>query len=297
MRALLRTTLALLALAAVTAGGPASLPASAQGANRDRTLFVSAVDAKGEPVEALDAGAFVVREDGVRREVLRVSRANEPIDVAILIDNSTAIRDEITRFRAALSTFVTRMAPGNKVALVALADRPTIFVDYTDDPQKLADGIGRVFPMPQSGMTLIDAVAEVTQGLVRRETPRAVIVPIITDGTEFTNRYAAPTVKALVDARVAMHAVTVGQFQYSDEQGIRERLRLLEDGPRQTGGQRVALLNATGLEGALSRVARELLSQYKVVYSRPDSLVTPSKVTVESGRRGVTVRGGPAHRE
>ena len=82
MKHLTEVVAALLALAAVTAGGPASLPASAQGANRDRTLFVSAVDAKGEPVEALDAGAFVVREDGVRREVLRVSRANEPIDVA-----------------------------------------------------------------------------------------------------------------------------------------------------------------------------------------------------------------------
>ena len=65
-------------------------------ASRERTLFVSAVDAKGEPVEGLGPDAFVVREDGRRREVLRVSRATEPIDLALLVDNSQAVTDEIT---------------------------------------------------------------------------------------------------------------------------------------------------------------------------------------------------------
>ena len=57
---------------------------------RERTLFVSAVDKDGEPVSGLGPDAFIVREDGVRREILRVTPATEPIDVALLIDNSTA---------------------------------------------------------------------------------------------------------------------------------------------------------------------------------------------------------------
>src|SRR5678815_5499134 len=62
---------------------------SAQGP-RERTMFVSAVDEKGEPVEGLGPNDFIIREDGAAREVLRVSRAIEPIDIAILVDNSAA---------------------------------------------------------------------------------------------------------------------------------------------------------------------------------------------------------------
>ena len=65
----------------------------AQAGGRERTLFVSAVDEKGEPIEGLGPETSVVREDGVRREVLRVSRATEPIDIALLVDNSAAADD------------------------------------------------------------------------------------------------------------------------------------------------------------------------------------------------------------
>ena len=44
-------------------------------APRERTMFVSAVDDKGEPVPGLGPNDFIVREDGAQREVLRVSRA------------------------------------------------------------------------------------------------------------------------------------------------------------------------------------------------------------------------------
>src|SRR5919112_577690 len=72
----------------------------------ERTLFVSAVDAKGEPVEGLSVNDCIVTEDGRRREVLRVSRAIEPMDIAILIDNSAAAEGSISVFRTALGKFV-----------------------------------------------------------------------------------------------------------------------------------------------------------------------------------------------
>jgi VWFA-related protein len=265
--------------------------------SRERTLFVSAVDEKGEPVDGLDDAAFVVREDGVRREVLRVSRATEPIDIAVLVDNSAAMTTNLTLFREGISKFLTRLVPANLVALITLADRPTISVDYTRDPTRLSAGIGRLFPSPASGMTLLDAVVETSRGMTRRESSRAVIVPIITDGQEFTNRYYRDVVKSLVTARIAMHAVTVGQFQLNGDQPIRERAFFLEAGARDSGGQRIFLLTAHGLDPALQRIARELSSQYKVVYARPESLIPPEKASITSGRPGVTMRGAPARGE
>src|SRR5215207_414671 len=151
-----------------------SSSATAQRDRRERTLFVSAVNESGEPVEGLGPDAFVVKEDNARREVLRVSPATEPIDVAILVDNSTAASDEITFLRSSLSTFVQRMAEGNKVAVITLADRPTIRLDYTGDAVRLKNAVTSLFPTPQSGMTLLDGIVETVNGMRRRETPRAV---------------------------------------------------------------------------------------------------------------------------
>jgi len=272
-------------------------PLRAQNAAREQTLFVSAVNDKGEPVDGLGADAFVVREDGIRREVLRASRAIEPIDIALLIDNSAAAEEEITFIRDGVSRFDALMAANNQIALIALADRPTIFVDYSNDPKRLMNGVGRLFSMPSSGMTLLDGIIETAKGLERRETPRAVIVPIITDGPEFTNRYYRDVVAAVRKAQAALHIVSMGLFYHSEEQGIRERSFLLDEGPRTSGGQRISLLTPMGLPDAMQRLARELSSQYKVVYGRPESLVPPEKTEVSSARAGITMRGAPARQK
>jgi VWFA-related protein len=264
---------------------------------REGTMFVSAVDRQGEPVAGLGPDAFQIREDGVKREVLRVSQAHEPIDIAVLIDNSTAASDEITFFRNAITKFVAKMAPGNHVAVIALADRPTILVDYTDDAKRLTDAVGRLFPMTQSGMTLLDGIYETTRGLSRRETPRAVIVPVVTDGVEFTNRYSKDIVAALLEVDAALHMVTIGQFYYAEDHSTRERAFLLDAGPRESGGQRISLLSPHGLDDALQRLARELSAQYKVVYGRPESLIAPERAEVSSARAGVTMRGARARGE
>ena len=287
---------ATIAVAALTASS-LSPSATAQRDRRERTLFVSAVNSSGEPVEGLGPDAFMVREDGVRREVLRVSPATEPIDVALLIDNSTAAADEITFLRSSLSKFVQIMATGNKIAVITIADRPTIKVDYTDDAVRLKEAASSLFSTPQSGMTLLDGIFETVKGLERRETPRAVIVPVITDGVEFTNRYSRDVVAALERVDAALHAVTIGQFSYREDQGIRERSFLLSNGPAKSGGQQITLLSPQGLDQAMQRLARELSSQYKVIYGRPQSLIPPERTEVSSAKTGVTMRGAPGRGE
>src|SRR4029079_4341305 len=90
-------------------------PAAAQ-TPRERTIYVSAVDEKGEPIEGLGPNEFVVREDGAQREVLRVSHAVEPIDIAILVDDSAASQSLIPRVREALRSFIAKMVMGNQIA-------------------------------------------------------------------------------------------------------------------------------------------------------------------------------------
>ena len=62
----------------------------AQGTARQRTLFVTAVGDDGMPLEKLAMEDVIVREDGVAREVLKVTPSAEPVDITLLVDNSIA---------------------------------------------------------------------------------------------------------------------------------------------------------------------------------------------------------------
>jgi VWFA-related protein len=271
---------------------------SAQAASRERTVFVSAVDSAGKPVEGLGVNDFVVREDGARREVLRVSRAIEPIDIALLIDNSASSGELLLSLREGLKRFVATMLPGgdaprHNIAIVGLAARPTILVEYTSDPKLLNDAINRLFADSASGMTLLDAVVEVSRGLEKRESTRAVLIPVITDGIEFSNRYYRDVIDAMTRAGVGFHALTIGTFSLTDDDARRNRSYVLDEGARATGGQWVALLSVTAVPGALDKLATQLMSQYKVVYGRPESLIPPEKTAVSASRSGITMRATP----
>ena len=268
-----------------------------QADSRERTLFLSAVDKSGEPIEDLRISDVIVREDGARREILRLSRAIEPIDIALLIDNSAAAEAAVIPMRSALRAFVTSMAEGNQIAVISLADRPTVVVEYTSDLKTLENGVGGLFAMSGSGMTLLDAVTETMSGLARRNAPRAMVVSVINDGPEYSTRQYRQVIDAMKTAHAQLHAVTVGTFSVSNDSEARERAFVLDLGTKESGGQRMTLLSPMGLDKALGKLARELSTQYKVVYARPQSLVPPDKLEIESGRRGVTLRGTPTREQ
>ena len=69
-------------------------------------MYVSVVDQSGMPVPDLGLADFIVREDNLSREVLRVAPADDPMQIAILVDDSTAARDQVIDIRRALPGFI-----------------------------------------------------------------------------------------------------------------------------------------------------------------------------------------------
>jgi len=292
LRAALPPALAVSALLAATL----PLPVTAQSGSDEHALFVSAFDRSGAPVENLGPDAFIVREDGAAREVLRVARATEPIAVTVIVDTSQAATGNTnTQLRTALPTFIDALTPEHAVSLVGLADRPTILVPFTKEAAPLTKAASGLFALRNTGATLLDALFEVSKGLASRDYDRAAIVAIVAEGPEHTNRYSKDVVAELKKARAAVHLVTIGTFEHdNDEHGTRERSFLLTAAPKATGGALHTMVAPTGLPQALEKVARELTSQYKVVYARPQRTIPPENIEVTTGRDGVTVRGTPA---
>ena len=263
----------------------------------ERVLYVSVFDEKTRaPVTGLGPEAFNVKEDGIRREVLRVTPATSPMPVAILIDNTEGATKTIADLRKALATFLRELDGIGPVAIISVADRPTILLDYTTDQKRLQDAAGRVFAVPNSGATLLDAIVETSKGLQKREADRAAIVVVTTENTEFSNRPYQDVLEALTKGGAMMSAIvftTPGAMNIHDDPA-RQRDSVLDLGPRNSGGTRVDVLTSLSYETRLQQLAALLKNQHRVVYGRPQTLIPPERVEVASAKPGLEARGGPA---
>lgn len=262
-----------------------------------RSLYVSVLNEAGAPVPDLGPSDFIVREDNVAREVLRVAPATEPMQVAVLVDNSQAARDNIADIRQALPAFVAALtgtgegAIKNEVAIVAIGERPTILTEYTSNRAALQKGIDRIWSLQGSGTYLLDGIVETCQGFRKREARRPVIIAITTEGPELSNRQHDQVLEPLRATGAALYALVIGPPSGSLSDETRNRDIVLDEGPRATGGRRDELLTSMALTGKLKQLADELLHEYRVTYARPQSLIPPEHVTVAPAKPGMTARG------
>ncbi|MEO7135944.1 MAG: VWA domain-containing protein [Vicinamibacterales bacterium] len=280
------------------AGGAAALLFSISlfAQSNERIAYVSAWDAKTRaPLTGLGTDAFVVREDGARREVLRVTPATTPMAVAILVDNSQAVRDNISDIRRALTTFVRELEGVGPVAIVGVADRPTILRDYTTSQKELLDGVGKVFAMPDSGATLLDAIVEIGKGLEKRPEDRVAMVVLTTENTEFSTRHYSDVLEGLAKSGAMLHTVVLTSPNGSSlNDAARNRASVLDRGPRESGGTRADVLASQAFELKLKELAAILKSQHRVTYSRPQQLIPPEKFEITAAKDGVEANGAPA---
>ena len=259
-----------------------------------RALYVSALDATGAPVADLGPSDFIVREDNMAREVLKVEPAVEPMQIALVVDTSQGARDDISHMRTALPAFVKAMTTGevkNEVAIVAIGERPTVYTNYTFSQAELKKGIDRIWSVQGSGAYLLDGIIEICQGFKKRGAQRPVIVAILSEGPELSTRQHDQVLEPLRLSGTAFHAITLGRPSTSLSDEARERNIVLDEGPRATGGRRDELLTSMALGGKLTQLADEIMHQYKVTYARPQSLIPPERVTVAAAKAGVTARG------
>ena len=265
----------------------------AQTNNRQRTLLVSAQDASGQPVETLTPADVVVREDGVSREVLKVTRATEPVDITLLIDNSIAATRAIQDMRLGLEKFVATFAGPNPITLMTVADRPTVQVASTTSKPQLLRGVKRLFAQPGAGAYMVEGIVEASKGIQKRKPARSAILAITSFGIEFSDRGYQFAIDALGDSGASLHVLELQDTANASQQNdnVRDRSIVIDRGTTETGGTRELLLANLSLTDALQKMGRVITTQHEVVYGRPDTLIPARKVDVESTRAALKVRG------
>jgi len=243
------------------------------------------VDKAGSPVLDLTARDFIVREDGQAREVLRVTRDTDPLQIALLVDNSIAMRDRLTLLRKSVAAFVDATRADAPLALITLAERPTIAVGYTIDRAALHHAIDKMFAY-DAGNYLLDGIAETSQGLAKRTMWRSVVVVLTGLGPELSYRQYTEVMRIFGESGAALHVLQVGMGI-----GGQGREIVLSKGSAETGGRYEQVLSVTGLEQKARQLAAEISNQYRVVYARPDRLVPPKTTVISARDTALKARG------
>lgn len=259
--------------------------------SEERTVYASVVDKTGKPVSELTAGAFIVRENDIAREVLNAAPATRPLQIALLIDTSQAIEDHLLDIRNAVQAFVKQMGGRHEVALIGFGERPTVLVDLTKDMARLQKGVGGVFARQGSGTYLMDAIVESAEALRRREAVRPHIIVFSARGPEFSERHHQSVVDALRESGATLHTLMLNRPGIGMNSREEQELQLaVANGTKMSGGRREDLLTTMALDDRLRSVASEIENQYEVTYARPRTLIPPKTMEVSVKRPDATVR-------
>jgi VWFA-related protein len=271
--------IALLVLAVMATASPAYPQAD------ERVLYASVVDKDGSPVLDLSIKDFIVREDGQAREVLRVARDNDPLQIALLVDNSVSMRPRLSMLRKAVTAFIDATREDVQLAIITLAERPTILAGYTTDRAVLRKAADNMFAY-EAGNYLLDGIAETSQGLAKRTMWRSAIAVITGIGPELSYRQYTEVLRFFRAGGASLHVLQMGA-------GIAEQGReiAISRGTSETGGRFEEVLMPTSLELKSKQLATELSNQYRVTYARPSRLVPPSKTEVSVRRSDLRARG------
>ena len=271
----------------------------------ERIMYASVVDDKGQPVLGLNARDLIVREDGQAREILRVAKDDDPMQVALLVDNSVEMRDKVSDLRKAIAAFITSLRPGVQVALLTLAERPTIVVGYTADKAALLKGVDRIVAY-DAGNYVLDGIAEASEGLSKRTLARSVMVVVTGQGPELSYRHYTDALRPLRESGAALHAIMVTAANLEGALHAVERGNPADSGggiggvgrdivlgrmTKETGGRYEEVLSMSALTAKLQQLSNEISNQYRVTFARPQRLIPPKSTEIRARQPNQHARG------
>jgi len=172
-------------------------------------LPIVAYDAYGHFDPSINPNDVLVLEDGVWQQVNSARRI--PLNVILLIDMGSAVvaTQHLDVTRQIVMRVISKLQPGDRIALIQFSNRAEVLQDWTDDKQKLVKALDR-----EHGKLLSGSRSRITAGLTvavdelkGKETGSTHVV-LITDGDETPGTEYDATVKQLLQMQPAVHVLS-----------------------------------------------------------------------------------------
>jgi Ca-activated chloride channel family protein len=233
-------------------------------------------------ITGLNRRDFAVYEDGVQQEVRFFESSNVPMDVILLLDTSSSMRDRMPVVHEAAKSFMKILRPGDRGAIVAFSDNVRVIQDLTSDASAIESAISSTVA---AGATALHNAIYVSlkqfghtahsDGEVRRQA-----IAVLSDGDDTSSLISFDdVVRAARRVGVSVYTISLR----SEFAALRQKGRpayfsqsdfAMKTLAKETGARSFFPGTVQELQNVYAVIAGELEAQYSIAYSptnsRPD---------------------------
>jgi Ca-activated chloride channel family protein len=245
---------------------------------------VTARDTDDRFVPDLGRDDFLLEEDGKPQTILDFQLERRPFTVALLIDASGTMKEEMGEVHAAAGGFVEALGDGDQALVVSFSDKVFLLQDLTGDRSLLQRAISSV--EAQGPTAWHDALLVVLRRLGREEGRRAVV--LLTDGGDTASQ--ASYEDTLERARLSESLVyTIGLGTSGLDLSARSRLKELAE---MTGGRAFMVSKEEELRQVYAQILADLRNLYYLTYEPSDQEWNGAwrRISLDVKGRGLKVR-------
>lgn len=233
---------------------------------------------------------FEVFEDGVQQQVEFFAATDVPLDLILLIDGSTSMRDTMPVVRRAANGFINTMRPGDRAAIVSFSDGVRVLQPLTSDQASVRAAVESISAKGATALhnAIYVALKEfgrpaAADGEVRRQA-----IAVLSDGEDTSSLISFDDVLDMAKrSGVSIYTIGMrsdfapradGTRRYFSQADYAMKQLASETGARPFFPERVE-----ELDGVYAAIATELSSQYSIGY-------VPRNVRDDGRYRRVIVR-------
>jgi VWFA-related protein len=320
-----------IALFAASMPGYGQSPAIIRVPVRIVTVPTAVVSTEGKQVRDLQADDFQLF-DNERSQSIRLDYADEPVSLAIVVQNNDSVRAWLPSVRR-IAGMIEALIAGETgdTSLTIFGDEVSLLQPLTGNSALLDKAFRSIAPSAGNQSHILDAIASAAKQLERLSPQRRRVVLLIAQSADVGSTSNLPDVlselernnisvyslvmpsvgKELIQKTIAikdaksLHPNDIG-IAASVDPGklIPEIYRAGKAGAgkddltvltNEVGGRRVPFRKLRDLEAGVSAIAEELHTEYILSYTPDHFEPGYHRIRVQVGRRGVVVRARPGY--
>jgi Ca-activated chloride channel family protein len=236
-------------------------------------VYVSAIDANGQPVTDIKPEDFGLEENGQSIPLAHVSQAGEqgPVTAVLVIDKSGSmgVADKMEAAQEAAIAFVELMRPGDATGVIAFNAEVEAVHSLTGAKETLVEAIRGI--EARGDTALYDALHEASAMLEPVSGRKAIIA--VTDGMSNSDRHTLEETMALIGEQgISIYTIGLGDPTQGTEEwaGIdEETLQAIAD---ESNGTYQFAPEPEELSSLYELLSLRLQNEYKLTYQSPNQL-------------------------
>jgi Ca-activated chloride channel family protein len=246
-------------------------------------------------VKDLEEKEFEVFEDGALQQLAFFSKVQQPIALAVLLDTSNSMEDQLPTAQEAAIGFVKRMRPEDTMEVVAFNSQVDVVQPFTGDHAALEKAIRstRVNGSTSLYNALYVALKELKRVRVQSaEEIRRHAIVVLSDGDDTSSLMPYEEVLDLAKrSETAIYAIGLRQSNLGKPR-FKEAEFVLRQLSQETGGRVFFINQIVELPKIYQQISDELASQYSLAYTSRNAVRNGAwrRIVVRVTRPGATAR-------